>query len=103
MVQVQAAGDGVCTRLVRDRTTGGGKTLRLVVAGVGLSRLEGAPFGGNLRSLRLDSYQVVAESAEPCVREQLLKDHLRHLVCRLLLEKKSKGYPFGRTARPHGR
>src|SRR2546430_1038605 len=66
--------------LIRDRTTGRGKTFRLVVAGVGLSRLEGAPFGGNFGSLRLDRHQVIAESAESRVREQLLKDHLRHLV-----------------------
>src|SRR5438132_1894764 len=80
IVQVQAAGKCIGARLVRDRTTGRGKTFRLVVAGVGLSRLEGAPFGGNFGSLRLDRHQVIAESAESRVREQLLDDHLRHVV-----------------------
>src|SRR5207245_7604140 len=80
LVQVQTAGNCIAVRLVRDRTIGRGKTFRLVVAGVGLSRLEGAPFGGNFGSLRLDRHQVIAESAESRVSEQLLKDHLRHLV-----------------------
>src|SRR5205814_9914100 len=76
----QPAGNGVHARLVRDRTAGRGKTVRLLVAGVGLSRLEGAPLGGNLASLRPDGYQVIDKSAEARVREQLLQDHLRHVV-----------------------
>src|SRR6202022_1292356 len=61
IIQVQTAGNCIGARLVRDGTTGRGKTFRLLVAGVSLSRLEGGRFGGNLGSLRFDSYHVIAE------------------------------------------
>ena len=83
MVEPQPWGDGIGVARIQEGAIGGDEVVGALRAQVVLGRPQAVPVGGHLHTTRIDRHQVLVAAATAGLGQQLLHDHLGHLVVAL--------------------
>src|SRR5215471_5412340 len=80
MIEFQSRGRSIVVTLVRPCTTGRCKVLGALIADIVVRRLQAAPIGGSFSTTGINRNQLLTDSANSGLGQQLLNNHLRLFV-----------------------